>query len=44
MRSTLEVLLIEDDPNTALYVTEGLQELGRHVHWAPTGADGPNQA
>lgn len=44
MRNTLEVLLIEDDPNTALYVTEGLQEVGHHVHWAPTGADGLNQA
>jgi two-component system OmpR family response regulator len=44
MQSALEILLIEDDPNTALYVTEGLQEVGHNVHWAPTGADGLNQA
>lgn len=44
MRRTLEILLIEDDPDTALYVTEGLQEVGHEVHWAPTGEDGLNQA
>jgi len=40
----VEILLIEDDPKTALYVTEGLQKLGHIVHWAPTGKDGLNQA
>jgi len=40
----VEILLIEDDPKTALYVTEGLQKSGHVVHWAPTGKDGLNQA
>jgi two-component system OmpR family response regulator len=44
LRTKLEVLLIEDDASTALYVTEGLQDVGHDVHWAPTGADGLNQA
>lgn len=40
----MDILLIEDDPDTALYVTEGLQEQGLSVYWAPTGLDGLNQA
>lgn len=40
----MEVLLIEDDAETALYVTEGLREQGHEVHWAPTGKDGLHQA
>lgn len=40
----MDVLLIEDDPKTALFVTEGLQEHGYVVHWAATGADGLAQA
>ena len=40
----MQILLIEDDPKTALYVTEGLQKHGHVVHWAPTGKDGLNQA
>lgn len=37
-------MIVEDDPVTALYVTEGLQKLGHTVCWAPTGADGFEQA
>jgi two-component system, OmpR family, response regulator len=37
-------LLIEDDTETALYVTEGLQRLGHVVAWASTGPDGYFQA
>lgn len=40
----MEILLIEDDTETALYVTEGLQKLGHVVHWAPTGPDGLHTA
>lgn len=40
----MDILLIEDDPETALYVTEGLQKKGHDVHWAPTGKDGLYQA
>jgi len=40
----MDILIIEDDPQTALYVTEGLQKLGHEVYWAPTGRDGLNQA
>jgi len=40
----MQILLIEDDPKTALYVTEGLQKHGHVVRWAPTGKDGLNQA
>jgi two-component system OmpR family response regulator len=39
-----KTLIIEDDPQTALYVTEGLQDAGHVVHWAATGADGYYQA
>ena len=39
-----KTLIIEDDPQTALYVTEGLQNAGHVVHWAATGADGFHQA
>jgi two-component system OmpR family response regulator len=39
-----KALVIEDDPQTALYVTEGLQELGHIVSWAATGPDGLFQA
>jgi len=37
-------LLIEDDTETALYVTEGLQQIGHVVVWAATGPDGLFQA
>ncbi|GAA0584388.1 response regulator transcription factor [Rhizomicrobium electricum] len=40
----MDILLVEDDPETALYVTEGLQKLGQAVHWATTGKDGICQA
>lgn len=40
----MEILLIEDDPEAALYVTEGLQKQSHEVHWAPTGRDGLHQA
>lgn len=40
----MEILIIEDDPQTALYVTEGMHKLSHAVHWAPTGRDGLNQA
>ena len=40
----MNILLVEDDPETALYVTEGLQKHGHEVHWAPTGKDGLHQA
>lgn len=40
----LDILLIEDDAETALYVTDGLQKLGHAVHWAPTGPDGLHRA
>jgi two-component system OmpR family response regulator len=39
-----KTLIIEDDPQTALYVTEGLRDAGHVVHWAVTGADGYHQA
>lgn len=40
----MNILLVEDDPETALYVTEGLQKQDHEVHWAPTGRDGLHQA
>jgi len=40
----MQILLIEDDAETALYVTEGLQKQGHVVHWAPTGPDGLHTA
>jgi two-component system OmpR family response regulator len=40
----MNILIVEDDPVTALYVTEGLQAAGHTVHWAPTGPDGLEQA
>lgn len=40
----MKTLVIEDDPQTALYVTEGLQKHGHTVCWAPTGTDGFEQA
>jgi two-component system OmpR family response regulator len=40
----MNALVIEDDPETALYVTEGLQKHGHAVFWAPTGTDGLEQA
>jgi two-component system OmpR family response regulator len=40
----VKTLIVEDDPVTALYVTEGLRSLGHTVHWAPTGPDGFEQA
>lgn len=43
-RGTIKSLIIEDDPVTALYVTEGLRAEGHTVYWAPTGPDGLAQA
>jgi two-component system OmpR family response regulator len=40
----MKTLIVEDDPVTALYVTEGLQKYGHVVCWAPTGTDGFEQA
>lgn len=40
----MDILLIEDDAETALYITDGLQKLGHVVHWAPTGKDGLHNA
>jgi two-component system OmpR family response regulator len=40
----MKTLIVEDDPVTALYVTEGLQKEGHVVCWAPTGTDGFEQA
>lgn len=40
----MSILLIEDDPKTALYVTEALQERAHTVRWAATGPDGLEQA
>ena len=40
----MKTLIVEDDPVTALYVTEGLRTLGHTVYWAPTGPDGLEQA
>jgi two-component system OmpR family response regulator len=40
----MTVLLVEDDPKTALYVTEALQERAHTVRWAATGPDGLAQA
>ena len=40
----MKTLVIEDDPETALYVTEGFQKHGHTVYWAPTGDDGFEQA
>jgi two-component system OmpR family response regulator len=40
----VKTLIVEDDPVTALYVTEGLRTLGHTVYWAPTGPDGLEQA
>lgn len=40
----MKTLIVEDDPITALYVTEGLQKHGHTVCWAPTGTDGFEQA
>ncbi|HUO92610.1 MAG TPA: response regulator transcription factor [Rhizomicrobium sp.] len=40
----MNILIVEDDPVTALYVTEGLQSAGHTLYWAPTGPDGLEQA
>jgi two-component system OmpR family response regulator len=40
----MQILLIEDDPKAALYVTEGLQKHDHVVRWAATGTDGFVQA
>lgn len=40
----MKTVIVEDDPVTALYVTEGLQAQGHTVCWAPTGPDGLEQA
>jgi two-component system, OmpR family, response regulator len=40
----MKTVIVEDDPVTALYVTEGLSAHGYSVHWAPTGPDGLQQA
>jgi len=39
-----KTLIIEDDPETALYVTQGLAKNGHSVRWASTGGDGLMQA
>jgi two-component system OmpR family response regulator len=39
-----KTLVIEDDPQTALYITQGLSRNGHTIHWAPTGGDGFAQA
>ena len=36
----MDVLLVEDDPKTALFVTQGLEKDDFVVHWAATGMDG----
>lgn len=40
----MPILLIEDDPKTALFVTEALRTDGQEVRWAATGPDGLGQA
>ena len=40
----MNILIVEDDPVTALYVTEGLKAQGHTLYWAPTGPDGLAQA
>jgi two-component system, OmpR family, response regulator len=40
----MNILLIEDDPKTALYVTEGLAKHGYGVRWAATGTEALYQA
>jgi two-component system OmpR family response regulator len=40
----VKTLVIEDDPQTALYITQGLSRNGHMIHWAPTGGDGFVQA
>ena len=40
----MNILIVEDDPVTALYVTEALQTQGHTLYWAPTGPDGLEQA
>jgi two-component system, OmpR family, response regulator len=40
----MNILIVEDDPVTALYVTEGLKAEGHTLYWAPTGPDGLAQA
>jgi two-component system OmpR family response regulator len=40
----MTVLLVEDDPKTALFVTEALHQQGHTVRWAATGSDGLVQA
>lgn len=40
----MRVLLIEDDPDTAAYVTKGLEEEGHTIDHAPNGQDGMSQA
>jgi two-component system OmpR family response regulator len=42
--ATMTILLVEDDPKTALYVTEALQKQAHTVRWAATGTDGLAQA
>lgn len=37
-------LVIEDDPQTALHVTEALRSIGHSAHWAATGTDGYHRA
>lgn len=40
----VKTLIIEDDPQTALYITQGLGRNGHTLYWAPTGGDGFVQA
>ena len=34
----MTILLVEDDPKTALYVTEALHKQAHTVRWAATGS------
>lgn len=40
----VKTLVVEDDPQTALYITQGLNRNGHTIYWAPTGGDGFVQA
>lgn len=40
----MNILLVEDDPKTALFVTEVLQKRVHKVRWAATGTAGLSQA
>ncbi|HEY2007707.1 MAG TPA: response regulator transcription factor [Rhizomicrobium sp.] len=40
----VRTLIVEDDAQTALYLTQGLSRNGHTIYWAPTGGDGFVQA